>query len=153
MAQLVTKDAIEIRATPERVWRVLTDPELTPRYMFGCRTVSEWKVGSPLLWEGTFDGKTLVAVKGAIEALERPRHLRYSVFDPNGQYTDAPWNYLHVDYLLTPTGDGVRLEVVQGDYATVQDGQKRYQDTVNGWGSILAQIKAIAEEEPEEQPQ
>ena len=97
-----TTSSIEINAAPDHVWRVLTEPEFTEKYMFGCRTVSDWQVGSPLTWEGVFDGKKLVAVKGGIVVLERPRRLHYTVFDPNANYVDEPRNYLHITYALTP---------------------------------------------------
>jgi uncharacterized protein YndB with AHSA1/START domain len=145
MAELMVKDSLEIRAKPERVWQVLTDPELTQKYMFGCRTVSDWKVGSPLRWQATVDGQEVVAVKGTILEIEPGRLLRYTVIDAGAPSMDRPENYLRVTYQLTPQGDGVRLDVTQGDYAAVADGQKRYQDTLAGWPRVLAQIKALAE--------
>lgn len=139
------KDTIEIHAPPDRLWKVLTAPEFTEKYMFGCRTVSDWKLGSPLTWETVYEGKKLIAVKGAIAELEPGKRLRYTVFDPNSQYTDVPSNYLSVTYALTPTAGGTQLDVVQDGYDTVEDGEKRYQDSAAGWGSLLTQIKALAE--------
>jgi uncharacterized protein YndB with AHSA1/START domain len=134
-----------IRASPERIWRVLTDPELTRQYMYGCRTVSDWKPGSALLWEGVAEGQKVVYVKGNILEIEPPRLLRFTVFDPNGGYEDAPANYLWCIDSLTPEADAVRLDVVQGDYARVAEGQQRYQHTVAGGDALLQQIKALAE--------
>ena len=133
----------------ERVRALVGDhPAVTEKYMFGCRTVSDWQVGSPLTWEGVFDGKKLVAVKGGIVVLERPRRLHYTVFDPNANYVDEPRNYLHITYALTPVGNATRLEVTQGDFSTVEDGEKRYRDSNQGegWLGLLKQIKAIAEQ-------
>jgi uncharacterized protein YndB with AHSA1/START domain len=139
-------DSIDIAAPAERVWKLLTDPEETPKYMFGCRTVSDWKVGSRLDWVGTFDGRTVVAVTGTILELQRPRRLRYTTFDPNAQYRDVPENHLVVDFELKERASGVTLVVSQGDYSKVQDGEKRYQDTIAGWPKVLAQVKALAEQ-------
>ncbi|WP_231500113.1 SRPBCC family protein [Saccharothrix sp. NRRL B-16314] len=42
---------IRIDATPEEVWRGLTEPDLTRRYWFGMAFESDWRVGSPVLWQ------------------------------------------------------------------------------------------------------
>ena len=39
-----------INATPELVWKGLTDPAFTKRY-WGLEFVTDWKVGSPITWE------------------------------------------------------------------------------------------------------
>jgi uncharacterized protein YndB with AHSA1/START domain len=48
-------DSISIDAPPIRIWDILTRPEWTEKYMFGCRTVTDWKPGSSLEWRA---GKT-----------------------------------------------------------------------------------------------
>lgn len=143
----IARAAIDVDASAERVWAVLTKPEETAKYMFGCRTVSSWKVGEKLEWEGEAEGKKVVYVTGKILVLEPHRRFHYSVFDPNGTYRDEPWNYLTVTYDLEPRGNGVRLSVSQGDYSKVEDGEKRWADTTHGegWGGLLKQIKAQAE--------
>ena len=138
-------DTLDIDATAEKVFAVLTEPQFTRQYMFGCSTVSDWQVGSTLTWEGTFEGKHIVAVTGKILELQKPTRFRYSVFDPNGAYKDVPENYLEVSCVIAARGTGVTLTVTQGDYSKVEDGEKRYQDTLGGWPQILKQIKAIAE--------
>lgn len=63
---LTVKSSIAIIASAARVWDALTNPEQTKKYMFGCEALSDWKVGSPLLWKCTFEGAEIVAVKGDI---------------------------------------------------------------------------------------
>ena len=62
--KLVLANTIEINAAASKVWRALVNPAETKKYMFGCETVSEWKPGSDLLWQGTYEGKDMVFVKG-----------------------------------------------------------------------------------------
>jgi len=45
MTQLSIKKTIEINATASKVWDTLTNPELTPQYMFDCELISDFKVG------------------------------------------------------------------------------------------------------------
>lgn len=138
-------NSIHIAASPVRVWEVLTKPEETQKYMFGCKTVSDWQPGSVLLWEGEWEGQEMVFVKGHIKEIQACRKLVYTVFDPNNKtMEDIPDNYLSVSYELQETESGTQLRVTQGDYSKVADGERRYQDG-EGWNPILIQIKAQAE--------
>ena len=145
--QLIVTNSIIIDAPATRVWDALVNPEQTKKYMFGCETVSDWQVGSPLLWKGVFDGQELVAVRGHIVQIEPETFLAYTTIDPNSAIDDRPENYLTVTYALTADSGQTRLTVTQGDYATVAEGQKRYNETVEGggWEPILLEIKTLVE--------
>lgn len=97
---LIVKSTIDIQASKLKVWDALTNPEKTKIYMFGCETVSDWKVGSELLWRGEYEGKAMVFVKGKIVAIEPENLLTYTVIDPFASYPDIPENYLNVTYEL-----------------------------------------------------
>lgn len=142
---------IDINAKAHKVWDILTNPAETKKYMFGCETVSDWKVGSALLWNGEYNGQKMTFVKGEIIKLIPEKCLVYTVFDPNNKnMEDIPKNYLHVTYLLEKTEAGMLLTVTQGDYNKVADGEKRYAESYNngeGWNPILREIKKIAEQD------
>ena len=149
MSSLIVKNTITINAPASKVWDALVNPQQTKKYMFGCETVSDWKPGSPLLWRGVFDGKELVAVKGTVVSIQPGKYLEYTTIDPNNpNIEDVAENYLHVTYDLKPVNGNTELTVTQGDYATVADGQNRYNDTIagGGWQSVLDQIKKLVEE-------
>lgn len=141
--EMVVTDSITIDAPQSRVWETLVSPAMTRKYMFDCEAVSDWKPGSTLEWKGATDGK--VYVKGNVVEIDEGKYLRYTVFDPNGNMKDIPSNYLTVDYRLSDQDGRTLLEVSQGDFAAVENGQKRYEDTVNGWGMTMQRIKEIAE--------
>ena len=145
MKELVLSSSVDIKASAARVWKTLTDPELTKQYMFGCEVVSDWKAGSPVLWKGSADGK--IYVKGNVLKIEPKRLLQYTVFDPNSPMEDVPENYLTVTYELVSSGDMTTLNVGQADYASVQDGAARYKDSVEGWPAVMKLIKEVAEKE------
>ena len=139
---------ILINAPIATVWDALTNPEQTKKYMFGCETVSEWTVGSPLLWQGVWEGKEMVFVKGTIIGIEPRTHLVYTTFDPNSTLDDIPENYVTVTYDLSKENGQTRLVITQGDFATVADGERRYTETYNGgegWNPILVEIKKLVE--------
>ncbi|KAA2245372.1 hypothetical protein F0L74_05260 [Chitinophaga agrisoli] len=147
---LLVKNSITINAPAAKVWDALVNPAQTKKYMFGCETVSDWKIGSPLLWKGTFNGVELVAVKGDIVALVPEKHLAYTTIDPNNaDIADVPENYLTVTYDLEEQGGQTQLTVSQGDYSKVAEGQRRYEETAgsDGWQPILVEIKKLVEAE------
>ncbi len=145
MEPLIVKNSIQINATPKRVWDCLTRSDLTAQYMFGCRAETDWKVGSPILWKGSQGAQERVFVKGHIKGIEAEKTLEYTTFDPNSNYQDVPTSYLTVVYYLNPQSGGTYLEVTQGDFAGVEDSEKRYQETLKGWSMVLPKIKDLAE--------
>lgn len=141
-------NAILIHAPAESVWNALTNPAETKKYMFGCETVSDWQPGSPLLWEGEWEGRKMVFVKGHIAGIEPGSRLAYTVFDPNSAMEDIPENYLTVTYDLSEGDGGTLLTVTQGDYDKVAEGERRYNEAYNGgegWNPVLARIRAQVE--------
>ena len=148
---LIITNVIHINAPKAKVWDLLVNPAQTPKYMFGCETVSDWKVGSQLLWRMDYEGKDFIAVKGEIVNIKPEEYLAYTVMDPNNPaIPDLPENYLTVTYALKEEEGGTTFTVTQGDYSKVADGEKRYQESYNngeGWNPIMVQIKALAEEE------
>ncbi|MCX6351089.1 MAG: SRPBCC domain-containing protein [Bacteroidetes bacterium] len=147
--ELLIKNTITINAPAAKVWDALTNPEQTKKYMFGCETVSDWEVGSPLLWQANYEGKDTVFVKGNIVEIKPNQFLAYSVIDPNNpSIPDVPENYLTVTYYLKSEGEQTILEVTQGDYNKVADGEKRYAEAYNsgeGWNPIMIEIKKLVE--------
>lgn len=148
MEKLIISNSIDIEADASRVWFALTNPHQTKKYMFGCEAISDWKVGSPLLWKGVWEGKEMVFVKGHIVAIEPEKLLAYTVIDPNSDIEDIPENYLTVTYELKSINGLTRLTVTQGDFATVANSEQRYKDSYNngeGWNPILMEIKKLLE--------
>jgi uncharacterized protein YndB with AHSA1/START domain len=145
---LIIKNSISINAPVATVWDALVNPEQTKQYMFGCEAISDWKPGSELLWKGTHEGNEIVFVKGEILQIQPEKFLEYTTIDPHSNIDDTSENYLHVTYELIPDGDQTILNVTQGDYSTVAEGERRYQDSYNngeGWNPILVDIKKLLE--------
>jgi uncharacterized protein YndB with AHSA1/START domain len=146
---LIVKNTISINSPAAKVWDALVNPEQTKKYMFGCETVSDWKVGSPLLWQMDYEGKPFIPVKGHIVRIEPNHLLEYTVIDPNSAtIPDIPENYLNVIYELEETNGQTLLTVTQYGFDHVADGERRYTETYNngeGWNPILVQIKSLVE--------
>jgi uncharacterized protein YndB with AHSA1/START domain len=141
---LIVRRSLEIKATTSRVWEVLTEPEHTKKYMFGCEVISDWTPGSPLIWRGAADG--IVYVKGNLISLDEEKLFEFTVFDPNAGIEDVPANYSTVIIELIP-GDGfTTLIVTQGDFAGMADGENRFLSAEAGWDMVLPKIKEMAEQ-------
>jgi uncharacterized protein YndB with AHSA1/START domain len=141
-------NTIAIQAPAAKVWDALVNPQQTKKYMYGCETVSDWKVGSELLWKGMHEGKEMIFVKGEIVELIPEKLLKYTAIDPNSNIDDTSENYLTVTYNLRREGNQTIFTVTQGDYSKVADGERRYKDSYNngeGWNPILQQIKSLVE--------
>lgn len=149
MAQeLVIRNTIVIDASIVQVWQALVNPEKTKVYMFGCAAVSDWKVGSDLLWDGEWEGNKMTFVKGKILEILAPSWLKYTIIDPNAGYPDIPENYLKVTYELTEDNGKTTLTVTQDGFEGAADGEKRYQEVYNngaGWDPILIAIRDLVE--------
>jgi uncharacterized protein YndB with AHSA1/START domain len=146
MTELLIRKLIAVNAPIEILWKILTDPKFIRQYMFGCNAETDWKPGSPLLWRGAADG--VVYVKGHVVRCDPPHSLEYTIFDPNSKIADIPANYLTMRYeLKADGGHGVTLEITQGDFATVEDGENRYRHSLDGEDSVLQGIKQLAETE------
>ena len=145
---LFIRNSITINAPASKVWDALVNPEQTKKYMFGSEALSDWKIGSPLLWKGQYEGKEMVFVKGHVVDIKPERFLEYTVIDPNSTIEDIPENYLNITYELSPDNGNTVLKVTQGDYSKVAEGERRFKESSNngeGWNPILVEIKKLAE--------
>ena len=154
MSPLFIRKSIDIDAPIATLWQVLTDARFIPQYMFGCIAETDWKPGSPLLWRGAADGK--LYVKGQVVQNEPPHRLVYTIFDPSSTIRDIPANYLTMTWELhtrSHNGGGKSnqgaavLTITQGDFSTVEDGERRCQHSLGGDDAVLSGIKRLAEEQ------
>ena len=141
--QLFYQQTILIKAPLPKVWDALINPEMTKQYMFGCIPVTDWKVGSEVLWKGAEDGVTYV--KGELVKFEPKSILTYTTFAPHSELEDIPENYLTGEIRLSEENGKTKLELTQGDFNTVGDGQKRFKETQGAWEMTFQILKQILE--------
>ena len=131
----------EIDATPEKVWRALTDPELIKKYMFGSEVRTDWKPGSPITWQGEFEGRKYMD-KGEIIAVEPGRRLEITHFSPLTGQEDRPENYHRVSYALQQTAGGTSVRLTQDNSGSAEEAE-RFAAT---WQMMLDGLKKVAEQ-------
>jgi len=123
-----------VRATPDEVWRGLTDNAFVPRWRFGMSFETTWQAGRPLASrspDGT--GTVLDAAPG--------RRLSYD-WEESGAPEANGGHRSTVTFELTPMGEVTHLRTVHGDLET--DGPF-CRIVTGGWPMILSSLKSLIE--------
>ncbi|MEU4395460.1 SRPBCC domain-containing protein [Kribbella sp. NPDC023855] len=140
MADYVATAETEIEASPEQVWEVLTDPDEVKKFMFGAEVRTDWRQGSPITWQGEYEGKKYTD-KGEILAVETGRLLKVTHYSPLSGQPDEPENYHTLTYELTGDGDRTHLKLSQDN-----NGSQEEADHSRGmWEMLVKGVKEAAE--------
>lgn len=142
MAQKYTAQANKtIHASPNQVWAALTDPASIKQYMFGSEVVTDWKVGSPIIFKGIWEGKPFED-KGKLVAVEPEKRLVMTYWSPLSGSADVPENYHTITYELEPAQNETTVRVSQDNNASEQE---RDQSAKN-WEMMLDGLKKLVEQ-------
>jgi hypothetical protein len=143
--ELLIRQSIEAAAPADILWKILTNFRIhSPLHVrLQRRKRMESRLTAALAWRSRWH-----ALRQGQHRFDRsaPRP-GLDGFDPNSTMADIPANYLTMTYKLTPLSERVtQLEITQGDFSKVENGQKRYQDSLGGF-EILETIKMLAEQQ------
>ncbi len=140
MAGYVATAQTDVAATPERVWAALTEPEQIATYMQGSKVTTTWEIGSPITWDGEYDGRAYQD-KGEVLTYDEPRVLSVTHYSPMMGQPDEPENYHTLVYTLTADGDGTHLELTQDG----NDSEEQAEQFSANWQGMLDGLKATVE--------
>jgi uncharacterized protein YndB with AHSA1/START domain len=138
--ELIAKSTIEINAPIEKVWNALTDPEIIKQYFFGTEIVSDWKVGSPLIFKGTWEGK-VYEDKATILNFEPDKLLRYRYWSSMSGTPDIPENYANITYKLSQRNKVTVLTIIQDNIST----REKKEHSQQNWKMVLTNLKKLLE--------
>jgi uncharacterized protein YndB with AHSA1/START domain len=138
---LIANRSITINAPVTIVWAALISPEMIKKYLFGTDVVSDWKVGSPIIFKGEWQGKTYKD-KGVILRLEPERLIQYSHWSNLSGLPDTPENYHIVTFELSGQGSRTLLSLSQDNNP---DEESREHSRKN-WEMVLATLKSLLEQ-------
>lgn len=140
--KLTAHAQMRVKAPKQKVWEALTTPRLIEKYLFGTNAISDWKVGSPLIFKGEWQGKTYED-KGTILAADEPNHFKYTYWSSMSGTEDAPENYAEVSYDVEDAGNGeTELRVTQNNVAD----EKVKKHSEENWAIVLNGLKKVVEE-------
>lgn len=138
--ELRTEESISINAPIHQVWEALTTPELIKRWFFGVDTETDWRVGSPIVHKGEYQGKPYED-KGTILQIEPPRLLVHSHWSPASGIPDAPENYQEVSWGLSEGEGGTELTIKERNLPSEE--AKATSETA--WRTVLENLKKLLE--------
>jgi uncharacterized protein YndB with AHSA1/START domain len=120
------------QAPLEKVWDALTNPVLVKQYFFGTELVTNWHVGQPVVWRGTWEG-VAYEDKGTVLQFEPMQRVQYNYWSSMSGTEDVPENYANITYALEETPAGVQLTIVQDGIETAE----KREHSEQSWQSIL----------------
>jgi uncharacterized protein YndB with AHSA1/START domain len=138
---LTVSQSIEINAEPAKVWHALTTPEIIKEYLFGTETITDWKVGSDIIFQGEYQGHKYKD-KGKVVENVLHKIISYRYWSGFTGLEDKPENYSLVTYTLgSKDGKYTTFIWTQKGFAS-EDG---YNHSKSGMDAFLKQIKEIIE--------
>jgi uncharacterized protein YndB with AHSA1/START domain len=129
-----------IRAPASKVWQALINPEIIKQYLFDTEVISDWKVGSPILYRGEWQGKPFED-KGKILQIEPEKSLVSTHWSPLSGVPDTPENYHTVSYTLVENGDSTEVTITQDNNASEEEKNHSEQN----WRFVLDGMKKLLE--------
>jgi len=138
--KLKVKKTIEINADTSQVWDALTNPKKIKQYLFGTETISDWKVGSTIIFQGEYQGQKYKD-KGKILDIKEGQLLQYAYWSGFSGLEDKEENYSKVTYKLNRKEPDTILTLTQEGFASKQ----AREHSENNWGMVLDKIKEIIE--------
>jgi uncharacterized protein YndB with AHSA1/START domain/DNA-binding transcriptional ArsR family regulator len=126
-----------IRATPEMIWRALTESDFTTRYWYGSSIESSWTAGEP--WQLLVNGAP--GITGDVLEVDAPRRLALTYQSVWAGAPDAVPSRLTFE--IEAAGPGVsRLTVVH----ETEPGQgSTIAEVAAGWPYIISALKTLLE--------
>jgi len=138
---LTVSKTILVNASPSKVWLAVTTPEIIKEYLYGTETITDWKIGSTIVFQGEYEGHKY-RDHGVILKNDLHECLSYSYWSGFSGLEDKPENYSSVTYLLENKEDkATEFTWIQKGFAS-EENQKHSE---NGMMDFLAKFKEVAE--------
>jgi uncharacterized protein YndB with AHSA1/START domain len=131
---------VTINAPKSKVWEALTTPRLLKIIFFGADVITDWKVGSPIIYKGEWEGKPYED-KGMVLKFEREKLLVTTHWSPLSGVPDSPENYHKVSYELSDQDGKTRVTIIQDNNAT--EDEKMHSE--ENWKMMLEGVKKMVE--------
>jgi len=138
---MTAETSILIDASPAMVWKAITSPDTIKQYLMGTNVSTNWKEGSPISYEGEYNGKKYHD-KGVIKKIEPEKIFQSTYWSSMGGKEDKPENYNLVTYQLNEKAGQTEVQLIQDN---VQSEEEKKHVTGN-WNNVLKKLKSVVEE-------
>ncbi len=139
---LAQSHSIEINTPIATVWKALITPEIIAKYLHGTETITDWKVGSRITFQGEYEGKTYHD-GGIIKEFIQNKKISYTYWTGFSGLEDKPENYILVTYeveSLSP--DKTKFTWTTKGFSS----EKEFESSKTSMPKFLENIKSIVEE-------
>jgi uncharacterized protein YndB with AHSA1/START domain len=140
MGNLSLTTSIDVNAPAAKVWEALTNPTIVKKYFFGTNVKTDWIKGSPIFWEGEWEGKTYQD-KGVILDIDPGKSVKYNYWSSMSGTEDTPENYQDITYKLEEHGSKTKLNITQ-DNIKNEDAKKHSEEN---WQGVFGKMKEMVE--------
>ena len=134
-----TKFSTTINAPLEKVWEALTNPEIFKQYFFGTQMITDWKVGSDIVFQGEWEGHKYRDHGKIMEYVFNDK-LTYTYLSSMSNMEDKPENYLLVSYEVKPHGNETELIISQTNYD-----EEKAKHSEKSWEAIVEGLRKVVE--------
>lgn len=138
---LQVSESIVVNVPASKMWEVLTNPEIIKEYLFGTETITDWKVGSDVVFQGEYNGHKY-RDHGVVKENILHKRIAYTYWSGFSGLEDKSENYSMVIYDIEPAdSNNIKFTWTQKGYPD----ETRQQHSQSGMAEFLKQIKGIAE--------
>ncbi len=138
---LKVSKSIVINATTEELWNTITEPEKIKQFLFGTETITDWQIGSSIVFQGEYQGHKY-RDKGVVIENQKNKLLQYSYWSGFSGLEDKPENYSLVSWIIDSINQDIQKFTWQQEGFATEDAMAH---TETGLGELLNQLKAITE--------
>lgn len=132
-----------IASNPEKIWSILTKPEISSKVYYGASVHSDWTVGSAIRYIGPGrDGENTLHIQGEVLAFDPLKKLSHTTLVGNAYQADVKAYASVVTYELEDAGFATCLTIRHEDW---QPEDPSYANTKENWWLLLSNIKTLAE--------
>ncbi len=140
MEHRTVNTSVNIKAPVSVVWKAITDPVTIKKWFFGTDVSTDWKEGSPVIYSGTWQGKTYKD-KGEIKKVQKEKLLSHTYWSSISGDADKPENYYTVIYELEPAGNETKLSITQQRLMS----EETAAHSTKNWEMVFQKLKELLE--------
>lgn len=138
--EYIAESQVEVNAPAARVWQALTEPAQVKQYFFDTDLKTDWQVGSPMTFSGTWEDKPYEDL-GTVLAFEPSRRLSYSHWSPLSGTPDSPENRHTLDVTLAEHDGRTTVTLTQDNNAS----EEARDHSADNWRMVLDGLKQHVE--------
>jgi uncharacterized protein YndB with AHSA1/START domain len=133
--------SLTINAPAAKVWKALTDASIVKQYFFGTNVKSDWKKGSPIIWEGEWEGKSYQDT-GTILDIDPGKYIKYNYWSSMSGTENKPENYANITYTLDEKDGKTELKLTQDNIKN----KESLEHSEQNWMMVFGKMKEMVED-------